>query len=227
MTSRDRSEGRAETPDRGSASERIEAVALYALVFICGAVLMSAEMVGSRILAPYFGSAIFVWGSLIGVVMVALASGYYIGGRVADRYPAFTVLCGLVGAAGLFLLVMPAFSNSVCGAIEETFTGPRAGPLLASIVLFLVPGILLAMVSPFAVRLSARDLSSLGNVTGRLYALSTGGSIIGTLGTAFVLVPFVGVRALVFVLGMTLLLTASAGIAIVWREKLRGPKYAA
>ncbi|MHC4247544.1 MAG: fused MFS/spermidine synthase [Planctomycetota bacterium] len=167
--------------------ERIEAVALYAVVFICGAVLMSAEIVGSRVLAPYFGSAIFVWGSLIGVVMLALAVGYYVGGRLADRYPAFPVLCGIVAAAGLFLLIMPAFSNAVCGAIEVTFTGPRSGPLLASVVLYLVPGVLLAMVSPFAVRLSARDLSSLGNVTGRLYALSTGGSIVGTLGTAFVL----------------------------------------
>ena len=209
------------------ANERIEAIALYAVVFICGTVLMSAEIVGSRVLAPYFGSAVFVWGSLIGVVMLALAVGYYVGGRVADRYPAFPVLCGIVAAAGLFLLVMPAFSNAVCGAIEENFTDPRSGPLLASVVLYLVPGVLLAMVSPFAVRLSARDLSSLGNVTGRLYALSTAGSIVGTLGTAFVLVPYVGVRRLIFALGVTLLLAAAAGLAVVWREKLKGPKYAA
>ncbi len=208
----------------GSVDERITAAALYAVVFICGTVLMSAEIVGSRILAPYFGSAIFVWGSLIGVVMVALAIGYYVGGRFADKHPSFAVLCGIVAAAGLFLFVMPAFSNAACGWIELNFTGPRSGPLLASIVLFLVPGVLLAMVSPFAVRLSAKDLTSLGNVTGRLYALSTGGSIVGTLGTAFVLVPVVGVRMLIFVLGLTLLLTAGAGLAIVWRKKLRGPK---
>jgi len=206
---------------------RIEAVALYAVVFICGTVLMSAEIVGSRILAPYFGSAIFVWGSLIGVVMLALAAGYYVGGRLADKYPAFQVLCGIIAAAGLFLLLMPALANAVCGAIEMNFTGPRAGPLLASVVLFLVPGVLMAMVSPFAVRLSAKDLSSLGNVTGRLYALSTGGSIVGTLGTAFVLVPVVGVRMLIFVLGLTLLLTAAAGLAVVWRTKFRGIQCAA
>jgi len=227
MAAGGRSDGHAGSGRVGPANERIEAAALYAVVFICGAVLMSAEIVGSRILAPYFGSAIFVWGSLIGVVMVALAIGYYVGGRVADKYPSFPVLCGLVAAAGLFLLVMPAFSNAVCGAIELAFTGPRAGPLIASIVLFLVPMVLLAMVSPFAVRLSARDLASLGNVTGRLYALSTGGSIAGTLGTAFILVSYVGVRMLVFVLGLTLLVLVAAGLAVVWRAKLRGVKYAA
>jgi spermidine synthase len=227
MVADSRSDKSAEATSAKPVDARIEAAALYVVVFTCGAVLMSAEIVGSRILAPYFGSAIFVWGSLIGVVMVALAIGYYVGGRLADKYQSFPILCVIVAAAGLFFLVLPAFSNVLCGAIEVTFTGPRSGPLLASVVLFLVPGILLAMVSPFAVRLSAKDLSSLGNVTGRLYALSTGGSIVGTLGTAFFLVSYVGNRKLMFVLGLTLLLTAAAGLAVVWREKLRGAKFAA
>lgn len=209
------------------AGERVEAAALYIVVFVCGTVLMAAEIAGSRVLAPYFGSAIFVWGSLIGIVMVALAFGYYVGGRVADVKPSFPLLCGIVAAAGLWLMVMPAFSNAACGAIEDAFKGPRAGPLLASICLFLVPGVLLGMVSPFAVRLSAREVSHIGNVAGRLYALSTVGSIVGTIGTAFVLIPEMGTRKLIFSLGVALLLTAAAGLAVVWREARKGLKSAA
>ena len=218
----------AESPEKeGAAAECVQAAALYAVVFVCGTVLMAAEIAGSRVLAPYFGSAIFVWGSLIGVVMLALACGYYVGGRVADKKPSFPLLCGIVAGAGLWLVVMPAFSNAVCGGIEEAFEGPRVGPLLASMVLYLVPGVLLAMVSPFAVRLSARELTHIGNVAGRLYALSTIGSIVGTLAAAFVLIPHMGTRKLVFSLGVVLLVTASAGMAVVWREAKRGLKAAA
>ncbi|MHC4502419.1 MAG: spermidine synthase, partial [Planctomycetota bacterium] len=218
----------AESPEKeGATAERVEAAALYAVVFVCGTVLMAAEIAGSRVLAPHFGSAIFVWGSLIGVVMAALAIGYYVGGRVADKKPSFPLLCGIVAGAGLWLLVMPAFSNAVCGGIEIAFDGPRAGPLLASVVLYIVPGVLLAMVSPFAVRLSARELTHIGNVAGRLYALSTIGSIVGTIGTAFVLIPYMGTRKLVFSLGVALLLTAAVGMAVVWREARKGLKTAA
>jgi spermidine synthase len=199
---------RKERPEESSGSAA-EAWALYAVVFVSGTILMSAEIAGSRLLNPFFGSAIFVWGSLIGVVMVALAAGYYLGGRIADVRPSLLHLLATVGAAGLFLMLMPLFSTPVCSAIARTFHGPRAGPLLASVVLLLVPGVLLAAVTPFAVRLSARDLSRMGNVAGRISALSTAGSIVGTLGTAFALIPLMGTRQLVFCLGAGAIVTAA------------------
>jgi spermidine synthase len=209
------------------ARQRWEAIVLYVVVFMCGAVLMSVEMAGSRVLNPFFGSAIFVWGSLIGVVMAALAAGYYIGGVASDRMPSFGVLCGVIGAAGFFVAIMPGFTVPLCSAIDRAFPGPRAAPLIASVLLFLVPGILLGMVSPFAVKLSARDLGSLGNVAGKLYALSTAGSIVGTLLTAFVLIPLIGTMKLVFALGITLILIAAIGFAVIWRLQKTTPVIAA
>jgi len=207
-----RSESDSRTRNGDPASLKLEAAALYVLVFVCGAVLMSAEIAGSRVLSPFFGSAVFVWGSLIGVIMVALAAGYYAGGILSDRFPSFALLCGIVAGAGLFLLVMPAFAVPLCGLVESAFPGPRAGPLISSVLLFLVPGMLLAVVSPFAVRLSAKGLSQLGNVAGRLYALSTAGSIVGTLATTFVLIPLMGTKMLVFSLGVVLVLVSVGGL---------------
>jgi len=200
-------------------AQRLEAAALYTVVFICGAVLMSVEMVGARVLNPFFGSAIFVWGSLIGVVMVALAAGYYIGGTLADKKPSFAFLLAIIAGSGFFLLVLPSFAVGLCAEIDRLFPGPRGGPLVASILLFLVPGVLMAMVSPFAVKLSARDLMSLGNVAGKLYALSTTGSIVGTLLTTFMLIPLIGTMQLIFVLGLTLVGLSAIGFAIIWRIK--------
>jgi spermidine synthase/MFS family permease len=200
-----------------------EAIALYVIVFTCGAVLMGAEIVGSRVLNPFFGSAIFVWGSLIGIVMTALAIGYYFGGIAADKNPSFNVLCLIVAGAGFFLIIMPSFAVPLCSSIDRAFKGPRAGPMIASILLFLLPGMLLAMVSPFAVRLSAKSLTTLGNVAGRLYSLSTAGSIAGTLLTAFVLIPVMGTMKLVFSLGVVLILLAAAGFVLVWRFKKGTP----
>lgn len=193
---------------------QIEATLTYILVFVCGAVLMGMQFAGSRVLNPHFGSSIFVWGGLIGVFMVALAAGYYVGGIAADRMPSFGVLCGIVAGAASLLIVIPTFAVPLCSAIDDAFTGPRAGPLIASTLLFFLPAMLLAMVVPFSVRLMARRLATVGNVTGTLYALSTGGNIAGVLFTTFVLIPAIGVRNLVFTLGATLVVTAIAGLGI-------------
>lgn len=205
--------------------ERREAAVIYALVFAGGTVLMGAEIAGSRVLNPYFGSGLFVWGSLISVIMLALAAGYYVGGRVADRWPSLHVLCLIACAAGLSLLVVAAVSKPVCAAIARSGAGPRTGPLVSTMVLFLVPGMLMATLSPFAVKLCVRDLAGLGNVAGRLYAISTTGSIVGTLLTAFVLIPLMGTRQLIFALGVTLALFAVAGLVVAGRpgrSKMQG-----
>ncbi|HKO96113.1 MAG TPA: fused MFS/spermidine synthase [Pyrinomonadaceae bacterium] len=179
---------------------------LKVLVFVCGAVLMALEMAGSRVLAIHFGSSIYVWGSIIGIFLAALSLGYYAGGLLSDWRPSFLFLNLLMLTAGLWLLALPFYDNFVCRGILSLNIGDRAGPLLATAVLFGGPSVLLGVVSPFSVRLSARAIERMGNVSGRLYAISTMGSIFGTLMTAFWLIPAIRVSRILLVLGTTLIL---------------------
>lgn len=179
---------------------------LKLLVFVCGAVLMALEMAGSRVLAIHFGSSIYVWGSIIGIFLAALSLGYYGGGLLSDWRPSFLFLNLLMLTAGLWLLALPFYDNYVCRGILSLNIGDRAGPLLATAVLFGGPSVLLGVVSPFSVRLSARSIERMGNVSGRLYAISTMGSICGTLMTAFWLIPAIRVSKILLVLGTCLIL---------------------
>ena len=187
---------------------------LEILVVISGAVLMSLEILGSRVLAPDYGNSIFVWGSLIGVFLAALSLGYYLGGILADRRPRLSFLATLLAAAGMFTLLIPALSPGLAARLAAwDLAGPRLGPLSASILLFFVPGVLMGTVSPYAVRLRSPATEGVGLAAGRLYALSTLGSLVGTFATAFFLIPATGVRELVHWLGVVLLGTSAAGLA--------------
>jgi spermidine synthase len=171
---------------------------------------MGLEIVGSRILAPYFGNSIFVWGSLISVVLAALSLGYWLGGIVADRWPRMSVLGVLIAIPGIMIALLPFAYPPLNRAIGASDMGARLGPLISSLVLFLVPSVFLGTISPFAVRLQARAVTSVGTTAGGLYAVSTAGSIAGTLLTAFYLIVVIGVANIVHGLGFTLLLTAAA-----------------
>lgn len=188
-----------ETIDRPKREWRLKLV-----VFVSGAVLMGLEMTGSRVLAIHFGSSIYVWGAIIGIFLAALSLGYYSGGMLADKKPTFYLLNLLLLIAGFWLMLIPFYANPVCRAVLQLNPGERLGPLLSTTILFGAPSVLLGMVSPYAVRLAAREIERMGNVSGRLYALSTFGSIAGTLLTAFWLIPAVGVRTLLQVLGLCL-----------------------
>lgn len=183
---------------------------LYAVVFVCGADLMGLEIIGSRMLAPYFGNSIFVWGSLISVVMAALSLGYWLGGLAADRFPRHTVLGGLIAVPGLLIALLPFVYPALNRAIADSNAGVRTGPLLSCLLLFLVPSIFLGTISPFAVRLQAKTVASVGSTAGGLYAVSTAGSIVGTLLTAFYLIPLAGVANITHGLGVVLLVVAAA-----------------
>jgi predicted membrane-bound spermidine synthase len=177
---------------------------LKLVVFVSGAVLMALEMTGSRVLAIHFGSSIYVWGAIIGIFLAALSLGYYSGGMLADKKPTFFLLNLLLLIAGFWLMLIPFYANATCRAVLRLNPGERLGPLLSTTILFGGPSVLLGMVSPYSVRLAARELERMGNVSGRLYALSTFGSIAGTLLTAFWLIPAAGVRLLLQVLGLCL-----------------------
>lgn len=181
---------------------------LRLIVFVAGAVLMALELAGSRVLAPYFGNAIFVWGSLIGMVLGAMGLGYYFGGRLADRLPRQGVLAALLLLAGAWTFLLPRIGEPVNGWVLAQGYGLRTGPLVASFLLFAGPSLLMAMVTPFAIRLAARSMERLGSLAGELSGLSTLGSIAGTLLTAFYLVPAFGVTRILTLLGLTLVLAA-------------------
>lgn len=177
---------------------------LRTVVFVSGAVLMGLEMAASRVIATHFGSSIYVWGAIIGIFLAALSGGYYLGGKIADARPSFLVLNAILFASGSWLMLIPYYANPLCRALVQSDLGDRLGPVLATTLLFAGPSTLMGIASPFAVRLAARTVERMGNVSGQLYALSTLGSIAGTMVTAFWLVPSFGVRAVVQSLGACL-----------------------
>ncbi|MFQ6010590.1 MAG: spermidine synthase [Nitrososphaerales archaeon] len=181
-------------------------------VFIAGAIVMALEIAGSRVLAPYFGNTIFVWGSLIGVVLASLSLGYFLGGRIADRSPSFFQFSLIILGAGLSILVMSVASPLILESVFLIDLGERYGPLLATSILLIIPGTLLGMVSPYAVKLSAERLERIGGISGNLYSLSTVGSIFGTFITVFILIPELGVRSILFALGLTLVAISLLGL---------------
>jgi len=182
--------------------------ALYMIAFVSGAILMGIEIAGSRILAPGFGTSIFVWGSLIGLFMGAMALGYWIGGKLADSSPSFKLMATVVSMAGVWTMFIPHFGPSICESIARNVTHRMWGPLLASMALFAAPIFLMAMVTPYCIKLRTTSLAGLGGVAGRLTALSTFGSIVGTLGTTFFLIPYFRVSNVLMGLSVALVCTA-------------------
>jgi len=201
---------------------------LLLVALLSGGILMALEMVGIRVLAPHFGQSIFEWGSLIGVFLAALSIGYYFGGRLVDRRPNPLILAGFLLGAGLFVLVLalPGERGSsghgiawvVCDALADSGLGPRAAPLIACAILFFVPAMLMAVTSPFVIRLTVRRVNQVGRTAGLVFALSTVGSIAGTLGTAFYLLQAWGTRGVIMRLGVLLIITAGLAAA-AWRPR--------
>ncbi len=195
---------------------RIEKIFLYLFVFVTGAVIIALELTASRILAPFFGNSIFVWGNIIGVTLSALAVGYWIGGRLADRRPEFDVLLAIVFFAGVYIASVPLFFRAIVDGILLVMGGFTLmlvlGSLLAAVILFGLPLALLGMSSPFIIRLMARDVATTGNTAGSVYAFSTVGSIAGAFLSTFVSIPFLGSRETLYLSSFLLLGVASLGL---------------
>lgn len=179
------------------------------IAFVCGAAVMGLEMAGVRLLEPYLGSTIYVWGAIIGIFLGALALGYFLGGRLADRSPSLRTLGLIILLSALWILAIPPAAIEVGGGIASSIHDPRLSAFLSSLILYAVPSVLLGMVSPFAVRLSAQELASVGNVAGSLYAISTFGSITGTFLVTFVLTELLGTMTITWGVAALLLLTAA------------------
>lgn len=187
---------------------------LLATALITGAVVMALEILGSRLLAPVFGNSLFVWGALIGVILAAMSTGYAFGGWASDRYPGGAVLAGLLLGSGAWTFLVAWASQPVLFQVEAWIQDPRWGPCLAATILLAPPAFGLSGVLPAMLRLAVLDMGHLGRHTGRLIALSTVGSLIGTWGTAFFLLSWIGSQALVAWLG-----TIQVALGALWMWK--------
>jgi spermidine synthase len=189
---------------------------LLPLVFVSGMASLAVEFGASRLLAPYFGTSLYVWGVLIGLVLIYLSAGYVIGGRLADRHPRAEVLYQVTAWAGLWIGLIPLVSYPILLASQQGFkelsVGLVAGTLLAVVLLFAVPVILLGCVSPFAIRLLLTSVETGGNTAGRVYALSTAGSILGTFLPVFWFIPTYGTRPTLVGFGLALAVISAVGL---------------
>ena len=188
-------------------------VALSALVFGAGTGSLATEIAASRLIAPYFGSSTIVWANLIGIVLAALALGYVLGGRLADRRPEPRLLGLIVLAAALWVAMTPFVARPFLDAsvrnLDEASAGAVIGSFFAVLLLFAPAVVLLGMVSPFAIRLGIADLDSAGSVAGRFYALSTAGSLLGTFLPALLLIPLLGTQRTLLATAVLLALSAA------------------
>ncbi len=180
---------------------------LGVVVFVVGTGSLGAEIAAARLLAPYFGASTLIWANTIGVVLVALSAGYWYGGKLADRDPTMAGLYRIVLLASALTAAVPFVADPFLGvavdALDSISAGAFAGSLLAVLVLIATPVLVMGMVSPYALRLAVSEVTETGGTAGRLYALSTIGSLSGNFASALVLIPLVGVRRtfLVYALG--------------------------
>lgn len=196
---------------------------LYFTVFVTGMATLGFELAASRLIGPYFGVSSLVWATIIGLILIYLTVGYFIGGWIADRHPYARVLYAILAwgafAAGVVPLVASFVLRPAADAFDTFQFGLILGSFAAVLILFTIPVTLLGMISPFAIRLAITDQAHAGTVSGRIYAISTLGSFVGTFLPDLVLIPLVGTRGTFLILSLILL-----GVALVGLWKAAGQR---
>lgn len=193
----------------------IDRLVLFSTVIMTGAAVMVIELLGTRIIAPFYGTSLYVWSSLIAVTMIALALGYYLGGWFADRFPKIR-LAHVLGLAALGTLLIPLLSPAILAATESF--GMRAGAFCSALSLFLLPLSFLGMTGPFVIKLATCDLEGVGSTAGSVYAVSTVGSVLSTLALGFYLLPIFGTHSIIEITGLLLL---ALGLLLAFYERYR------
>lgn len=185
-------------------------------VFISGMTTLAVEMAASRLLGGVFGTSNLVWASIIGLIMIYLTAGYFLGGRWADRSPNYvtfyTILLWGAFSAGLVPFVARPVLRAAANAFDALEMGVLIGSFVAVLVLFIVPITLLGTISPFAIRLSLQDSRKAGQISGRIYAISTLGSFVGTFFPVIVLIPLIGTTFTFLAFAGLLILVALLGL---------------
>jgi spermidine synthase len=189
-------------------TEKIQHYTLEITVFTCGALGMTLEIVGSRVLAPYVGTSLFVWTSLIGVILGSLSFGYFWGGKLADKNASQKTLSKLIFLASLSVAFTAIINSLFLSSLTQLFSDIRLSSFLGALFLFAPASIFLGTVSPYAVKLKIKTLSTSGQLVGNLYALSTIGSIVGTFAAGFFLIAYLGTTKILFLLSISLVFTS-------------------
>lgn len=190
---------------------------LYLIAGWSGYYVMGIELLGGRLLAPYFGSSIYVWGAIITVFMLALSLGYLLGGRASLRGPTLERLAFILAAAAVLTLPILLYGDALLDRISSAIGDPRFGSLTGAMALFFAPTLVSGMVSPYAVRLLVADLHATGEGAGKLYFISTFGSAAGTLLTSFYLVLYLEVNQILLLMFLVSIVVA----ALVWLRPAR------
>jgi spermidine synthase len=193
------------------------------LVFAVGASALGMEIAAVRLLAPYFGASTIVWANTIGVVLVALSIGYWLGGRLADKRPSMRDLCAVIMLASLMTAALPYAARPLLDvgvdALDSINAGAFVGSMIATLVLVALPVLLLGTAAPWALRIGIERVEDAGALAGRLYAVSTLGSLVGTIASALILVPWVGTRRTFLIFALITALAALPGLL----PKMRWP----
>ncbi len=179
------------------------------VAFINGFAIMSVELLGGRVLSPYFGSSVYVWGSIITVFMLSLSLGYLWGGKLSLRRPSPRLYAGFFFLAALLCLPIIFFADQTMSAIFRQVQDPRYGSLLTAIFLYFLPICVMGMVSPYSIRLLVRSEQHSGRMAGLLYFVSTVGSALGTLATSFYFVLWFEINTVMWGIVIALLLCGS------------------
>ncbi len=189
----------------------------YITSFTVGAVILILEILGTRIIAPYYGSSIFVWASLIGITLISLATGYFLGGFFADKYKKPDLMYIFIFSGAVWMMIIPYISKPVVSMMD--FSGLRLGTFFSSVILFAIPLVLFGTVSPYLVKLCTKDTTDIGITAGILYSISTIGSFAGAILTGFFLIPLIGINLIINISGVLLIL-----LIIVWYIYIKDKK---
>ncbi|KKS38900.1 MAG: Spermine synthase [Parcubacteria group bacterium GW2011_GWD2_42_14] len=186
-------------------------VLLY-VIFITGAVVLAVEVMAVRILAPFFGNTIFSFSSVVSIILAALSVGYWHGGRLADKHPDKNFFYLLVSLAGSTVIFAHFVSQFILPFLSDFFS-ISFGPLIATLTLFFIPSYFFGLLSPFVVKLRSLDLAErgIGQVSGEVFFSSTLGSILGSLLSGFVLIPYVGISMSMYAMGVLVVLIGVVG----------------
>ncbi len=196
-------------------------------VFASGMTTLGIEFAASRLLGSVFGTSNLVWASIIGLILIYLTAGYFLGGKWADRSPNpktfYQILIWGAFTAGLVPFVSRPVLVAAAGAFDQLQVGVLLGSFTAVLILFIIPITLLGAVSPFAIRLAIKDPTSAGEISGRIYAISTLGSFLGTFTPDLILIPLVGTRWTFVIFSLFLIIVAIIGFSVYdhWRDGLK------
>lgn len=192
---------------------------ILSLAFCAGFSIMCFELLGGRLLAPYFGSSVYVWGSIITVFMLALSIGYLSGGRYSMLKPNLFKYGGIFILSALSLMPTIFFSEFIMGWVFDRIEDPRYGSLTASLFLFFLPTAIMGMIAPYSVRLLTQSKDSVGQTAGYLYFISTLGSAIGTIVTSFYLVLWLEINQIFWLIFMVMFVAGVVANIVALRDK--------